>query len=135
MTGELEIENEFANLSPSERAEVEFLMSALDAAGYSLERRKSVRHRYRVVATLRLFSEMDAAEPITLYTRDATSKSLGFICRRRLPLGYGGVLEVTDPAGRQRSMECTLLRCREISKGWYEGALYFNREQAAFRWD
>lgn len=137
MVGEPDIvEGEFTDLAPRERAEVEFIMSALDAASFSLERRRSVRHRYRVAASLRLFSEMDGeAEPVRLYTRDVTSKSLGFICRRRLPLGYGGLLDILDPAGTTLSIDCTLLRCREISSGWYEGALYFNREQAAFRTD
>jgi hypothetical protein len=137
MTGELDIlEGDFAELPPTERAEVEFIMSALDAAGFNLDRRRSVRNRYRVRAALELFSEMDgSSQAIILYTRDATSKSLGFITRRRLPLGYGGVLEVCGPDGVLRSVECTLLRCREISTGWYEGALYFNREQPAFRWD
>jgi hypothetical protein len=137
MTGELDtVEGDFAGLEPQERAEVEFIMSALDAAGYSLDRRKSVRNRYRVRAALQLYSEMDQrSEAIILYTRDVTSKSLGFITRRRLPLGYGGVLDVPDTDGVMRTIECTLLRCREISTGWYEGALYFNREQPAFRWE
>ena len=135
MTGELEtLEQDFVDLPPAERTEVEFIMSALDAAGFSLDRRKSVRHRYRVRGMLQLFSEMEAGERTPLYSRDITPKSLGFVTRRRLPLGYGGLLEVPDPHGLLLSIDCTLLRCREISPGWYEGALYFNREQAAFRW-
>jgi hypothetical protein len=137
MIGELDtVDSDFADLPPQERGEVEFIMSALDAAGFSLDRRRSVRNRYRVRAMLELFSEMDGScEAIVLYSRDVTSKSLGFITRRRLPLGYGGVLELPGPDGTIHTIECTVLRCREISPGWYEGALYFNRERPFFRWD
>ena len=68
-----------------------------------------------------------------LHTRDITPKSLGFITRHRLPLGYGGVVDLPDPAGVVRSIDCTLIRCREVAKGWYEGAVYFNREQSEFQ--
>ena len=31
-----------------------------------------------------------------IYTRDVCPRSLGFVTRHRLPLGYGGVVEITD---------------------------------------
>ncbi len=34
--------------------------------------------------------------------------------------------------GEMVEIYCTVLRCREVAGGWYEGALYFNREQAVF---
>jgi hypothetical protein len=49
-----------------------------------------------------------------------------------LPLGYGGTIELAAPGGNVIALNCTLLRCREIASGWYDGALYFNREQAVF---
>jgi hypothetical protein len=29
-------------------------------------------------------------------------------------------------------VHCTLLRCREAAPGWFEGSVYFNREQPQF---
>lgn len=118
-----------------DEAEVEFVMSALDAAGHTDERRRSRRCTYRVRAALQLFADMYDGQAIMLYTRDITPKSLGFITRHRLPLGYGGVVDLPDPAGVVRSIDCTLIRCREVAKGWYEGAVYFNREQSEFQND
>ena len=115
-----------------DEAEVEFVMSALDAAGHTDERRRISRLPYRVRAALQLFADMYDGQTIVLHTRDITPKSLGFITRHRLPLGYGGVVDLPDPTGAVRSIDCTLIRCREVAKGWYEGAVYFNREQADF---
>jgi len=118
--------------SDHDEAELEFIMSALDAASYSHERRRTVRYPYRVRAVLRLYAEIEDATPCLLHTRDITSRSLGFVTRRRLPLGYGGTVDLPDPKGVIRSIDCTLLRCRELTNGWYEGSLYFNREQYDF---
>lgn len=115
-----------------DEAEVEFVMSALDAAGHTDERRRTTRLPYRVRAGLQLFADMYDGQTIVLHTRDITPKSLGFITRHRLSLGYGGVVDLPDPTGVVRSIGCTLIRCREVAKGWYEGAVYFNREQADF---
>ena len=90
------------------------------------------RMAHRVLAELHLFSDAPDAEPWRLYTRDVSSRSLGFITSHRLPLGYGGTVELATPDGSVVAVNCTLLRCREITTGWFEGALYFNREQAAF---
>ena len=57
---------------------------------------------------------------------------MGFITRHRLPLGYGGRVQVLGPRGEPITIQCTLYRCREAAPGWYEGALYFNREQWIF---
>ncbi len=116
--------------------EAEFIMSALELAGHTLERRNHLRQRYRVAASLSLYSEMeDGGEPIVLYTRDLSATSLGFITRRRLPLGYGGLLTLPNPDGTPHRIDCTLLRCREVTRGWYEGALYFNRPQNFPDWE
>jgi hypothetical protein len=113
--------------------EVDMILSALEAAGHdSPDRRSAGRAPYRVHARLRLFSDADFASPWTLYTRDVNSRGLGFLTPHRLPLGYGGRVELCAPDGSLLSIHCTLLRCREAAPGWYEGALYFNREQTAF---
>jgi hypothetical protein len=113
--------------------EVDMILSALEAAGHdSPDRRGAGRSCYRVFARLHLFSDGDFASPWKLFTRDANSRGLGFLTPHRLPLGYGGRVELPAPDGSILSVHCTLLRCCEAAPGWYEGALYFNREQIAF---
>ena len=67
-----------------------------------------------------------------LYTRDASARGIGFVTRERLPLGYGGVVQLPSLNGRPLEINCTLFRCRDIGNGWFEGALHFNREQWLF---
>lgn len=113
--------------------EVEFILSALEAGEYpGTQRRGSRRTRYRVAASLKLFSDNPQAPPWTLYVRDVNAKGSGFVTRHRLPLGYGGILTIIDPNGRTARIDCTLLRCREAAAGWFEGSMYFNRDQAVF---
>jgi len=114
--------------------EVDMVLSALEAGQFSqqAQRRVRVRLRYRVRAELRLFSDAPHTPGWTLYTRDVEPRSLGFVTRHRLPLGYGGQVELPDPSGQSVLIPCTLLRCRSTAPGWYEGAVYFNREQEVF---
>ena len=109
------------------------IISSLEAAhGGHDNRRKLARQPHRVVATLQLFSDESGAVPWTLYTRDVNARGIGFISDRRVPLGHGGVLELAAPTGEIVTVNCTVFRCREISQGWFEGAIYFNREQWLF---
>ena len=121
------------------KRQAEFILTALEAAGGTpndwAERRQAARIPYRVAGTLKLYSDTDAAEPWVLFTRDVSPRGLGFITPDRLPLGYGGIVEVEGPDGTPLQMECTLLRCRETVNGWYEGAVYFNRPQWRFAKD
>lgn len=116
---------------PTWPAEADLIISALDAgrAGGIPDRRRVRRVPYRVPAILRLFSDLPDTDPWTLYTRDIDRRGVGFITRHRLPLGYGGMIRLPLPDGDFLEAHCTLLRCREAAPGWYEGALYFNREQ------
>jgi hypothetical protein len=117
-------------------ADVEFILSALEAGRFSgPSRRKQDRRTYRVEAKLRLFSDGPDTSPWTLYTRDASHQGLGFVTRHRLPLGYGGIITLMNPQGREVKIDCTLLRCREAVTGWFEGSMYFNREQPGFHPD
>jgi hypothetical protein len=125
-------------------AEAELIISALEAgapgpapagAASSVEmenRRRHPRRRYLVIADLRLFSDQPGSPRWRLFTRDVSVRGVGFVTRDRLPLGYGGIIELPGPNGRLMSIQGTLFRCREIGNGWYEGALYFNREQWPF---
>jgi len=120
--------------------EVDLILSAMEAARERTTGSQSVEHErryrgrvpYRVRAELRLFSDAPDTPPWVLYTRDVDVRGLGFITPHRLPLGYGGTLELYAPVGRKVRVPCTLFRCRQAVQGWYEGALYFNREQSAF---
>ena len=115
--------------------EAEMVISALEAAagaGKADDRRRHPRRRFRAVAVLHLFSDTPGAKPWRLFTRDVSVRGVGFVTRDRLPLGYGGMIELPGPSGRPMSVNGTLFRCREIGNGWFEGALYFNREQWIF---
>jgi hypothetical protein len=119
-------------------AEADLILSALDVGENGGEapahdnRRRHPRMRYRVIADLRLFSDPPGSSPWRLYSRDVSARGLGFVTPHRLPLGYGGVVQLPSPAGRPVSINGTLFRCREVGNGWFEGALYFNREQWMF---
>jgi hypothetical protein len=113
-------------------AEVDLILSAMDVGDQHDNRRKHLRMPYRVIADLRLFSDPGGIAPWRLYIRDTSARGLGFVTPHRLPLGYGGVVQLLSPAGRVVSVNGTLFRCREIGNDWYEGAMYFNREQWMF---
>jgi hypothetical protein len=122
-------------------ADLELIISALqagenliaDPASNPLAHgRYQSRMDYRVRATLRLFSDNPGTGPWRLFTRDANSRGLGFLTPHRLPLGYGGTVDVIAPNRERLVIPCTLLRCREVASGWFDGALYFNRDQPLF---
>jgi hypothetical protein len=114
--------------------EVEMILSALEAGSVKHDdRRRHPRMPYRVLADLRLFSDAAGIPAWRLYTRDVSARGVGFVTQHRLPLGYGGVIQLTTPkSGRIVSVAGTLFRCRPVTNGWFEGAMYFNREQWLF---
>jgi hypothetical protein len=117
-------------------AEVEFLVSALEAGPKPLiDRQKERRSQYRVRASLKLFSDAPDARPALLYTRNVTSQALAFLTNDVLTLSHGGILRIPSPAGEMLKINCTVLRYREAAPGWFEGAVYFNRDQAVFSGD
>jgi len=114
-------------------AEVEFVISALEAGPKPLiDRQKAKRSQYRVRATLKLFSDPPGSKPALLYTRNVTSQALAFLTNEVLTLSHGGILRIPSPSGEIVKINCTVLRYREAAPGWFEGALYFNREQPFF---
>jgi hypothetical protein len=134
----LELPKPKPELSPRELwpPEVDLILSAMEAvarpADTEHDSRQSRRLPYRVRAELKLFADDPQDVPWVLYTRDIDPRGLGFITPHRLPLGYGGWVELLTPKGRKTRVGCTLYRCRQVVPGWYEGALYFNREQWVF---
>lgn len=114
--------------------QAQLILSAIEAAGFGGSNRRGVRRRrYRTTAALKLYSDPTDADAWTLYTRDVHSRGLGFITPYRLPLGHGGVVELSIGNGKTTTIPCTLLRCREAAPGWFEGSLYFNRDQPQFQ--
>ncbi len=130
-------------------ARARLILSAMDAAGQGreaaatttttgfAERRVTTgaaservrRVRFHSQASLSLFADPRDAEPWPLFLRDVEARAAGFICPDRMPLGYGGTLQFTAPDGRTLNVDVTLVRCRVCYDGWYEGALYFHRNQ------
>ena len=111
-------------------AEVELILSAIETGRHRCSNRRGARRiRYRVRGHLRLFSDDAATPPRVIYTRDVHARGLGFITPTRMPLGHGGLVHLPRPNGDTLAVHCTLLRCREAAPGWFEGAVYFNREQ------
>jgi PilZ domain len=113
--------------------EVCLLCSALETGQHAAsERRAHKRRPYRTAARLRLFTDTPDAEPTLLYTRDVDPRGIGFVTQHRLPLGYGGRIELRSPQGNILRVHGTLIRCRPAAPGWYEGALSLNRQQPEF---
>ena len=114
--------------------EVEFILSALEAGYVAPEhdRRSQTRKTIRTNAEIQLYSDRPGAAPRDIFTRDASSRSMGFISKHRLPLGYGGRVLLRGPHGEDLDIACTVCRCQQTVNGWYEGSLSFNREQFAF---
>jgi hypothetical protein len=120
-------------IDPSWPSEVGLILTALEAGHWGEdERRKLPRFNYRVKALLRLFADTPGSGERVLYTRNANCRGLAFLTPHRLPLGYGGSVEIATPTGKIITVACTLLRCREVASGWFEGTLYFNRDQNDF---
>src|ERR1700722_2567917 len=108
--------------APGIPPQAEMVLSAIETGQYGRqERRYCARAQYRVQAMLRLFCDVVDTDPWTLFIRDANARGLGFITKHRLPLGYGGIIELVLPDGRTRAIPCTLLRCRDAAPGWFEG--------------
>ena len=115
--------------------QAELVLSAIEAGQHAngpalgAERRVGRRASFRVRAQLRLYSDNPGEPGRVVYTRDSHARGLGFITPHRLPLGHGGLVDLPTPGGKIVSVPCTLLRCREAAPGWYEGSVYFNRDQ------
>jgi len=113
--------------------QAEMVLSAIEAGQFPNDNRRTApRRRYRVKACLHLFSDAPETAPWMIFTRDIHARGLGFITPHRLPLGHGGLIELPVGESARIHIPCTLLRCREAAPGWFEGSLYFNRDQPQF---
>ncbi|MGA3065860.1 MAG: PilZ domain-containing protein [Tepidisphaeraceae bacterium] len=123
---------ETEQIDPTWPPEVALILTALAAGRWADERRSTPRRTYRVKAGLRLYTDDPGSERRCLFTSNVSRRGLGFLTQHRLPLGYGGTVEIPAPDNRTLKVECTLLRCRQAAPGWYEGALHFIRDQEDF---
>lgn len=123
--------NDTPTLAPDWPPEADLILSAMDAAHprRGNDRRGSNRTTYRARAELKLFADHPLDAPTMLYTRDVHDRGIGFITQERLPLGYGGIVELTLDTGRRLRAHCTVYRCRQAINGWFEGALHFSSPQ------
>jgi hypothetical protein len=128
----LQLSCETEEIDPTWPPEVALILTALAAGRWHEERRDTPRKPYRVKAALRLHTDDAGAESKCLFTSNVSKRGLGFLTQHRLPLGYGGVVEIPGPDNRTLTVDCTLLRCRQAAPGWYEGALHFIRDQEEF---
>jgi len=109
--------------------EARFILSAMEAAGpLPAERRAAPRVRYRVEAMLRLATDGPEDPPRPVYTRDLTPHGLGFISPAALPLGTPAKLHLPAPGGGVETIACNVIRCREMLRGWFDGAVAFKEE-------
>ncbi|QOV89630.1 hypothetical protein [Humisphaera borealis] len=110
--------------------EVNLIMSSLDAAQCRAghERRERARRRYRVAVRVRLFGMPQDLPPQVLYSRDLHTRGMGFVTREMLPVGRGGAVEIPTADGAPLRASITVVRCRDIGLGWFEGSLHFVRD-------
>lgn len=110
--------------------ELNFILSAFEAASPpKIDARALPRKRYRVTASLDVFTDWPDQDNAVLYTRDISPRSLGFISRRNLPLGHGGLLHLPMPDGQVQDIHCRVFRCQSMAPAWFEGALLFDANQ------
>jgi hypothetical protein len=108
-------------------ADVELIMSALEAAWAGDEHRTTTRRRLRVPAYAKLLAEMHTNRQVVVYTRDCGPRHVGFLTDAVLPLGYGLILTLKTPEGVLLEAAGVVHRCRECVPGWFEGSISLNR--------
>jgi hypothetical protein len=96
------------------------VLSALDAT----ERRESPRRTEHCRVIVRFCGYPPRHEGVWL--RDLSDTAAGFIVSVPLPLGFRGHLILGND---QRPVPGSVMRCRPLGGGWYEGAFKFDRVQ------
>jgi hypothetical protein len=97
-----------------------------------IERRHVSRARYQTRAWLQPFDETGAIRSPVIFTRDLDPHGLGFIARQDLAVLGRAVLHLPACNGSTVRVRCRVRRSRDIAKGWYEGVVHFDQEQARF---
>jgi hypothetical protein len=116
---------------PEDAREVIAMLSGRDAATTSsamVERRQTPREEHHCRAAMEIDDSIQRSRQ-TVYTRDVSSWGVGFICRTPLPAGSTAMLHIDGAHGRPLRLMCCVLRCREVTPGWFEGAALLFREE------
>ena len=110
------------------------IIAALDAAPPSpaADRRLVPRASYRARAWLAVAGAAPGAVPAMLFSRDVTFRSMGFLTDEPLPVGAAATLHVPMPDLAVRAVACSVVRCRLIEPGWFEGAVVFEQKHPEF---
>ena len=100
--------------------------------GPRVERRKTPRIKYQVVATLE--SVTTGPDDVRVVTRDASPHGTGFVSSGALAAGSRAVLHVPNPdgSGEAERIECRVSRSNNLGNGLFEGSVEFFGEQPRF---
>jgi hypothetical protein len=114
---------------PDEAREVISMLGGREPlAGSLVERRQAPRREHHVRAAMEIDDAIQRSRQ-TVYTRDVSSWGVGFICRTPLPPGSNAMLHIDGAHGRTLRLMCCVLRCREVTRGWFEGAALLFKEE------
>lgn len=97
-----------------------------------IERRVVSRARYQTKAWLEPYDETGAIRSPAIFTRDLDPHGLGFIARHDLAVLHRAVLHLPACNGATVAVRCRVRRSRDIARGWFEGVVEFEHEQARF---
>ena len=113
---------------PEDVREVIAMLGGAEPAPALVERRRSERLPHHVPAAMEIDDALQRSRQ-TIYTRDVSSWGVGFLSRMPLPVGSNAMLHIDGMHGRPLKLMCCVLRCREVTPGWFEGAAVLFREE------
>lgn len=113
---------------PEDAREVIAMLGGRQPSRGMVERRRTPRYEHHVRASVEIDDALQRSRQ-TVYTRDVSSWGVGFVCRMPLPPGATAMLHIDGAHGRPLRLMCCVLRCREVTPGWFEGAALLFREE------
>ena len=113
---------------PEDAREVIAMLSGRQPSRAMVERRQQPREERHCRAAVEIDDAIQRSRQ-TVYTRDVSTWGVGFICRTPLPVGSTAMLHIDGAHGRTLRLMCCVLRCREVTPGWFEGAALLFREE------
>ncbi len=123
-------ELESSELPPEVRSVFDALSSTRPS---QTDRRRSPRATYRIRATMTLIDAGSPGPQFTTYTRDANEWGLGFVCAEPFPVGREATVTLLSPRHTLLDVRGCILRCREVTPDWFEGAIIFAQRHDALR--
>ena len=113
-------------------ADAQIVISMLNGeAGPALDRRRFTRTSFQMAGALETLGE---AIPMrwTIYTRDANQWGVGFVTQQPLPVAKDVIVTLTA-GGQTLRLRGSIVRCREVMPGWYDGAVLLHEEEHRLR--